>query len=158
LLEFGTVVEVKSNKALARVNILGRVTDFLPILSSANSFKREFTLLRVNQQVAVLDDLLILGSIFNKNCPEPLGASHKEIVIYEDGTIISYDSSKQELFINAVKNINIKAVNLNITASKTSFMGGKISHDNVDISKTHIHPQNAGNHYGGNTFTSPPKV
>ena len=29
MLEFGTIVEIKEGKALARVNILGRVTDFL---------------------------------------------------------------------------------------------------------------------------------
>ena len=111
MLEFGTIVETKSQngKALAKVNILGRVTDWLPILSSANSFKRSFTPARINEQVAVLDDLLILGSIFNKGCSEPAGDNSKEIMEYEDGTLISYDSKNSVLLISAIKDISIKA-------------------------------------------------
>ena len=130
MLEFGTIVETKSQngKALAKVNILGRVTDWLPILSSANSFKRSFTPARINEQVAVLDDLLILGSIFNKACREPAGDNSKEITEFEDGTIISYDSKNSVLLISAVKDISIKAgANINIEAiGNIKLTGAKI--------------------------------
>lgn len=119
MLEFGTIVEIKEGKALARVNILGRVTDFLPILAIANSFKRTFVPLRVDEQVAVLDDLLILGSVFNRGCSEPAGNFTKEMMVFEDGTQISYDTSTRELNITAVNAIvvNCKSATLNATTT-----------------------------------------
>lgn len=119
MLEFGTIVETKveNNKALAKVNILGRVTDWLPILGSANSFKRSFSPARVKEQVAVLDDLLILGSIFYQGCSEPAGNDKKEITEFEDGTTISYDTSSSTLEVLNPKDINILCSNsANITA------------------------------------------
>jgi len=159
MLEFGTIVETKSQngKALAKVNILGRVTNWLPILSSANSFKRSFIPARINEQVAVLDDLLILGSIFNKACSEPAGDNSKEITQFEDGTVISYDSKNSVLLISAVKDMNIKTINLTIEAQKVQYVGcEEISHDGINISKTHKHPQTQGNHFGGGTNTKSP--
>ncbi len=107
MLEFGTVKEVRNDKALAIVNILGRDTDWLPLLSDANSFKKHFIPLRVGQQVCVLDDRLILGGLFYKGCDEPSANNSKEIIEYEDGTKISYDTKSKELSIEAVDKITI---------------------------------------------------
>ena len=72
---FGTIVETKSANglALAKVKIDDRVTDFFPIVSKSNSFKKHYIPVRVGEQVTVFCPFgeanigFILPSIFNKS-------------------------------------------------------------------------------------------
>ena len=116
IVALGTVSESKSVQgiSLARVKIAQRVTDFLPIIQRANSFKRQASPVRVGEQVVVLfpfgegDFGVILGSLFNKGAKEPSTYSDtKEIIEFEDGTIISYDSATSTLELDVAKHINI---------------------------------------------------
>lgn len=126
LVAIGTVTESKSAQglSLARVKILNRVTDFLPVMQSANSFKTHATPIRVGEQVIVLhpfgegDSGVILGSIFNTGKKEPEGYNKsKEMTVYEDGTVISYDAESKVMEINAVGTIQITCQNAHITAT-----------------------------------------
>ena len=106
IVQIGQVSATKNQdgKALARVVVhdVGedkRVTDFLPVLSLANSFFRVFFPIRVGEQVLVISLFgdankgFILRSIFNKSCKEPDGASDTRTVIeFEDGTVVYYDT------------------------------------------------------------------
>ena len=124
---FGTIVETKSVKglALAKVKIDDRVTDFFPIASKSNSFKKHYIPVRVGEQVTVFCPFgeanigFILPSIFNKSSKEPNGASNtREVVTYEDGTTFFYDTKSKELNVNCVGDVKIKAGgNINIEAS-----------------------------------------
>jgi len=134
-LQIGTIKQIDPSKALAKVNLLGRTTDFLPILSIANSFKRKFVPIRVDEQVCVFcpngnsDFGIIIPSIFNKNFKEPNGANeNKEISVYEDGTTVFYDVSTNTLSVDCVGDINIKAGG-NITIKA----GGNIDIDGARI-------------------------
>lgn len=115
---FGTVTETKSadGKALARVKIGDRVSDFLPLMSFSSSFKKHWMPVRTNEQVLVISPFgeansgTIFRSIFNKNAKEPIGANeHTEIIEYEDGTKISYDTKAKLLKLDCVGDIVIKA-------------------------------------------------
>lgn len=127
LCSFGTIVETKSANglALAKVKIDDRVTDFFPIASKSNSFKKHYIPVRVGEQVAVFCPFgeanigFILPSIFNKGSKEPTGASDsREVVTYEDGTTFFYDTKSKELNVNCVGDVKIKAGgNINIEAS-----------------------------------------
>ena len=127
LCSFGTIVETKSANglALAKVKIDDRVTDFFPIASKSNSFKKHYIPARVGEQVTVFCPFgeanigFILPSIFNKSSKEPNGASNtREVVTYEDGTTFFYDTKSKELNINCVGDVKIKAGgNINIEAS-----------------------------------------
>lgn len=127
LCSFGTIVETKSANglALAKVKIDDRVTDFFPIASKSNSFKKHYIPVRVGEQVTVFCPFgeanigFILPSIFNKSSKEPNGASNtREVVTYEDGTTFFYDTKSKELNVNCVGNVKIKAGgNINIEAS-----------------------------------------
>lgn len=130
---FGTVSETKSDAgyALARVKIDDRVTDFFPILSQSNTFKKHFIPIRVGEQVMVICPYgeanigLVLRSVFNKNSKEPEGSSNeREVITYEDGTTIFYDTKLKELNIEAVGMINITCKEATIKA------------DTVDITAT----------------------
>lgn len=125
LIVIGTVTESKSAQglSLARVKVLERVTDFLPVMQISNSFKTHATPIRPGEQVVVLhpfgegDSGVVLGSIFNKGQKEPSGYSAtKEVTEYSDGTLISYDVASKTLEINAVATVNIICKNANITA------------------------------------------
>lgn len=130
---FGTVSETKSDAgyALARVKIDDRVTDFFPILSQSNTFKKHFIPIRVGEQVMVICPYgeanigLVLRSVFNKNSKEPTGSNNeREVITYEDGTTIFYDTKLKELNIEAVGMINITCKEATIKA------------DTVDITST----------------------
>lgn len=127
LITIGTITETKSaeGKALARVNLCGRITDFLPVVSFANSYKRHYIPARIGEQVLVLNPYgepssgLIIPSIFNKGCKESEGASNtKEIFTYEDGVSFSYDSRTSTLKVDSPKQIQILCQNASITAKK----------------------------------------
>ena len=127
LCSFGTIVETKSANglALAKVKIDDRVTDFFPVASKSNSFKKHYIPVRVGEQVTVFCPFgeanigFILPSIFNKGSKEPTGASDtREVVTYEDGTTFFYDTKSKELNVNCVGDVKIKAGgNINIEAS-----------------------------------------
>ena len=127
LCSFGTIVETKSANglALAKVKIDDRVTDFFPVVSKSNSFKKHYIPVRVGEQVTVFCPFgeanigFILPSIFNKSSKEPNGASNtREVVTYEDGTTFFYVTKSKELNVNCVGDVKIKAGgNINIEAS-----------------------------------------
>lgn len=151
LVAIGTITESKSASglALARVNILGRVTDFLPVMQSANSFKTHATPIRPGEQVVVLqpfgsgDSGVILGSLFNKGQKEPAGYSDtKEVMTYSDGTTISYDETSKTLVVDAVNAINISCKNATVVADSikitaiTSHKGDVSIDGNVNVNGT----------------------
>ena len=165
IVSFGTITQTKvaDGKALARVKILDRESDFLPVASISNSFKKHFIPIRVGEQCVVISPFgdasggFILRSIFNKDCKEPSGVNDTtEVIEYEDGTVISYDTASKLLKIVCVENMVIEAKNITIKAENTNFIGGSVTHDGTTIDKTHAHTQTAGNHYGGGATTTPP--
>jgi phage baseplate assembly protein V len=114
IVQIGTVTEVKSANglALARVNLLGRVTDFLPVFLWANDFVKVWMPIRVGQQVAVLSPFgnansgIILPSVYNKSCKEPSGASDGNVVIdFSGGVRIDSDGVNLNIFAPGFLNI-----------------------------------------------------
>ena len=126
----GKICEVKNE--LVRVDYLGTITPFIPYLQFANSYKRSFTPPRVGEQVMLVDfggAKIAIGSFLNSDFNTPSGASTtKEVSQYEDGTIISYDTSSSTLEITNPKvinivvqnDINVTCKNANLTAQKTT--------------------------------------
>lgn len=127
LIAIGTICETQSTegKALARVNVCGRITDFLPVVSFANSYKRHYIPARIGEQVLVFspygeaNEGIILRGIFNQECKESEGANNtKEILTYEDGVSFSYDTETSTLKVDSPKQIQIFCQNASITAQK----------------------------------------
>ncbi len=135
LIQIGTVTEVKSVEglALARVNILGRVTDFLPVFMWANDFVKVWFPIRVGQQVVVLSPFgnansgIILPSIYNKGCKEPNNVDDKKVVVdFANGVRIESDG--ENINVNAPKEINIICANANVKADSV-----KIDSPSIDL-------------------------
>lgn len=127
LIAIGTICETQSaeGKALARVNVCGRITDFLPVMSFANSYKRHFTPARVGEQVLVFNPYgesnggFIVRAIFNKECKESEGGNDKkEVIVYEDDVSFSYDTETSTLNIGTPKQITINCTNATIVAEE----------------------------------------
>ena len=172
LIQFGTITETKiqAGKMLARVKVDDdRVTDFFPVLSKNNSFTKKASPIRVGEQVVVLSPGgvgnvgVILGSIYNTSNKEPEGLNDKrEVVTYEDGTTIFYDSESKTLDINAVGIINIVCKEAKVKADtvyieSTSTHKGDVTIDGKLIVKNKITGQNGitisgGSSSGGATF------
>ncbi|WNL11729.1 phage baseplate assembly protein V [Aliarcobacter cryaerophilus] len=155
IVQIGQISATKNQdgKALARVVVhdVGedkRVTDFLPVISFANSFARVFFPIRAGEQVLVISLFgdankgFILRSIFNKSCKEPDGASEtKTIIEFEDGAILSYDTKSSTLEVLNQKTINVKvgeAVNVEVGKTVVINVGqsAKIVAPTVDIEST----------------------
>lgn len=135
----GTICEVSENKSLVRVEYLGTKTKLIPYVQNANSFKRTFSPPRVGEQ-AIVHQLrdgglkYAVGAIFNQGCREPDGSSQtKEITQYEDGTIISYDTSSSTLEILSPKQINITCDNVNLTAKNVNVTAKNTTVKSPDI-------------------------
>lgn len=145
----GKIIEIETGKSLARVDVLGRITPHLPVLQVANTFKRHWTPLCIDEQVVVIEDSFILRGLFNVNCKEPEGANDTtDIIEYEDGTRIEYDTSAKTMTINAVGTINVNAKIINVVGGAGDMVVSGISLVN------HTHGQNNGSHYGGGVNTS----
>ena len=126
----GKICEVKND--LVRVDYLGAITPLIPYMQFANSYKRSFTPPRVDEQVMLVDfggAKIAIGSFLNASFSAPSGASTtKEVSQYEDGTMISYDTSSSTLEITNPKvinivvqnDINVTCKNANLTAQNTT--------------------------------------
>ena len=101
VVNFGTIDDTKANegKALARVKVGDRVTDFLPVLSIANSFVRVWIPPRVGEQVVVISPFgdassgFVIPAIFNKGCKEPNGANSGNAIVEVGANRVELDSS-----------------------------------------------------------------
>ena len=130
LIQFGTIsdTKVEQGKLLAKVKVdEDRETDFFPVASFSNSYKRKASPVRVGEQVVVFCPSgeanvgVVFRSIFNVDCKEPEGLSDTlEKVIYEDGTSFSYDTKSKELLVQSVGTVKLICVNAVITAENTT--------------------------------------
>ena len=138
IIQVGTVVEIDKSKALARVNILGRVTDFLPVKMIGNSFVKVFIPIRVNEQVLVVSPFgnansgFIIPSIFNKNCEEPSDSNPDKAIIEFSGGV-RIDSDGKTVNVTAPVNVNVTAATATITAANTIITSETANNGNVTI-------------------------
>ncbi len=149
LIQIGTIVNVDpENRALVRVELFERVTDWIPYKMVSNSHIRLWIPPRVGEQVIVLspfgegDDGIVLGGIYNIDQKEPAGSNdHTSIVVFEDGTSITYDTTAKALTINASGSVAVTAPsgmsitadvtitgNLNVSGTITDEKGSLTSH------------------------------
>ena len=120
LIQIGTVVETKSDEglALARVDIDGRVTDFLPVLMVNNDFVKVWVPVRVKEQVTVLSPFgnadfgVILPAIYNKENKEPAGANSNNVIVEIDTVRIETDGAMVDISAPVSVNLNTPVVNM----------------------------------------------
>ena len=113
VINYGTIDATKAGegKALARVKIGDRVTDFLPVKMIANSFAKVWIPPRVGEQVVVISPLgdpssgFIVPSIYNIDCREPDGANAENVII-EIGEN-RFEVDRESVYIKAPEKITL---------------------------------------------------
>lgn len=149
IMQVGTVVETKSSEglALARVNILGRVTDFFPVMMINNSFIKVWLPVQVNEQVLVVSPFgeansgFIIPGIYNKQNKEPDGGTDKNAIVeiggvrFEcDGEVVKVDAKSfklnAETFTVDSKNFKLDdGGNVTIAGKITDTLGNLTGHE-----------------------------
>lgn len=145
LVNVGTITQTKSSdgKALVKVKIIDRQTDFLPLVSFSNSFKKHFIPARVGEQVVVFCPFgeanggFVLRSIFNTKAKEPNGSNdHTEVIEYEDGTRITYDTQAHELKIDVLQTVNIICKTAFVVADTVDITADTTNNGKVKVNGT----------------------
>lgn len=170
-IQYGTITEFRylplgSGKKLeVKVSVDNRVTNWLPIRTQASSFLTVHTPVRINDQVIVFnpfgnnEDGFVDRNLTYKEMPLPKSADENTYIsVHEDGTEFTHNTKTKKINLTTPCDLDLDVNILTIKAKHTKFVGGQISHDGIDISKAHNHPQNAGNHFGGGTDTSVPNA
>lgn len=169
MIQYGLITEFRyttlgSGKKLeVKVSVDDRVTNWLPVKTQASSFLTVHTPIRIGDQVIVFnpfgnnEDGFVDRNLTYKNISLPQEADENTYIsLFEDGTVFTHNTKTKKIDLKTTCDLTLDVNILTIKAKHTKFVGGMISHDGVDISKTHNHPQNSGNHYGGGTNTSAP--
>jgi len=104
-----------------------------PVLSFANSFKKHWIPIRADEQVLVVFPFgnankgYIFRGIFWKELKEPDGADSKtEIIEYEDGARLTYNTETSTLKVVGVKIVEIESADSITLKSKKILLDGEV--------------------------------
>ncbi|PAF46295.1 hypothetical protein BKH41_09310 [Helicobacter sp. 12S02232-10] len=129
------ITEVRGNQV--KVNIMGAVSDFISYFGVFNAFKSHFIPPQIGEIAIIIhfkesDLFLCMGSVPSPdfNLPE-----HKEMIRYQDGTTLSYDTQSHTLEINSKANITIHCKNASIQSDEVHIecKNAKIKADAIDL-------------------------
>lgn len=117
LIQLGTIVGVDTaNRALVRVQIDDRVTDWIPYAMKASKHIKIWIPPQIGEQVEVHspygegDDGVAHGSIYNKECKEPTGAnSHTSIIEWSNGARVEVDTQASTMKLENPGDITLKS-------------------------------------------------
>ncbi len=144
LIQLGTIVGVDTaNRALVRVQIDDRVTDWIPYSMKASSHIKIWMPPQIGEQVEVHspygegDDGVAYGSIYNKECKEPTGANgFTTIIEWSNWARIEVDTQA-----NTMKLINPSEVTINapmVHMSGDLSVAGTITDEKGSLT-SHVH-------------------
>jgi phage baseplate assembly protein V len=104
-----------------------------PVISFANSFKKHWVPIRANEQVLVVFPFgnankgYIFRGIFWTELKEPAGANNKtEIIEYEDGARLTYNTETSALNVIGVKVVEIESADSIVLKSKKIVLDGEV--------------------------------
>ncbi len=140
IVQIGTVVETKASegKALARVSVGGRVTDFLPVLMINSDFVKVWVPVKVKEQVTLLcpfgnaDFGVILPAIYHKASQEPSGANESNVIVEIGGVRIETDGQGAKISAPVSVDLDTPVVNMSgdlaVSGSITDARGDLTGH------------------------------
>ena len=137
LIRTGTIVESRAvnGKMMARVDVHGRVTDWMPVIGISNAFMKIYIPILVGEQVTVLcefgeaDNGIILRSLFSQDSAEPTGMNATTAsILFHDGAKAQYDSSTGRMDVEAIGSIHMTAPHVELVCD-TAHMTGTLEID-----------------------------
>lgn len=108
------------------------------------------------------NEVALVFNLSNGNNQDVAMALQKEIELQAGDVIVTDDKSfmhfqfKHGGIVLKTEKLLFAVTEFEVEADEINFNGCTISNDGVPIDKTHTHPQNAGDHFGGGVSTSPP--
>ncbi len=144
LIQYGTIVAIDaSGKALVRVVIDDRVTDWLPYKMKASKHIKIWIPPQIGEQVEVhspygeADSGTVEGSIYNKECKEPAGANaHTTIIEWSNGARVAVDTEANTMDIVNPGEVSITAPTVNINGDLN--VSGTITDEKGSLT-SHVH-------------------
>lgn len=147
IIQLGTIVGVDTaNRALVRVQIDDRVTDWIPYAMKASKYIKIWIPPQIGEQVEVHspygegDDGVAHGSIYNKECKEPTGANgFTTIVEWSNGARVEVDTQANTMKLKNPGEVMIDAPivhlsgNLIVDGTITDEKGSLTSHNHTSV-------------------------
>lgn len=142
LIRIGTIRQHKSKegKLLARVDVHGRLTDWLPVKGLSNSFVKIYFPLREGEQVEVhsefgeADSGVIHRSIYSKESAEPEGADNDTAIIaFHDGATFKYNTQTGLLTMEAIGEAKIIAPHIELVCESLHTTGDVDIDGSLDV-------------------------
>lgn len=130
LAAYGTIAAVDHDRGVVRVNIAGRLTDWLPTPTAIGQNFLAWTPLRVGTQVLVVSPSgnpangVIVQVLYSANLSAPVQDEHRDQIRWNDGTVIEYDSKKSRLMIDCVGHVEIRGRTVTIHADERLWIDG----------------------------------
>lgn len=158
IIQLGTIVGVDTaNRALVRVQIDDRVTDWIPYAMKASKHIKIWIPPQIGEQVEVHspygegDDGVAHGSIYNKDCKEPMGADgFTTIIEWSNSARIEVDTQANTMKLKNVGEVMIDAPVVHMSGNL--IVDGTITDAKGNLT-THTHPGVMSG--GSNTWVRP---
>lgn len=126
LASYGTIAAVDHAKGLVRVDVNGRMSGWLPQPQSIGNNYRAFSPLRIGQQVVLAcpsgdpANGVIVQSLNSDALPPPGDAGDVDRMVFNDGTVIGYDSGAKDFTIdvNPAGSANVRVGQASVVTTK----------------------------------------
>ncbi len=164
LFAIGTIADIDHDKSLLRVSLGEITTDWLPFPAEIGRNFIRWRPLREDTQVVLAcpagdpSQGLIVQMVHHDKQPAPSDNPDLDVIVFDDGTTMTYDSSASALKLSGAGNISINskadiaitsAGTLSLAASAITIAGpvqqtgGDITSDGISA-QTHTHPTPVG--------------
>ncbi len=123
ILCIGEISETDHALGRCKVAIGGMVTNWLSVPQNIGRNYTQNNPVRIGSQVLLasvsgeLSQAIIIAMLPSEELPPPSSEPHIDIIQFNDGTVLSYNSDSNQLDINAVNKINISCKNALVTAT-----------------------------------------
>lgn len=167
LIRVGVIDELDEANARVKVKVAGLLTDWIPWGTSRAGSTRFVSMPSLGEQVVLFSPYgdtsqgVVGFSLYQDQHPAPSNSKHAEVTVYPDGSVIEYNSETNTLTvtvsgsgnvilncktatINAESNVLVNTPEAEFSGHVTiknglAIEGGTVTHDGVNISKTHTH-------------------
>jgi len=154
----GTIAEVDHARARVRVDVNGRLTDWLRWPADLGRNYIRWRPLRPGQQVMLaapggdIANALITQILYSDALPAPSSDPDLDLIRWEDGTAVSYHRTTRTLRVTGPTTIHLQAETIEIDG-RVVITGAGVTHNGRDIGDDHQHTAVRS----GPSLTGPPR-
>ena len=153
MIRMGTIDQVDFARHRVRVKCGDILTDWIPAPADIGHNYRRWLPVRTGTQVVLaspageLAQARIVSHLYTEALAAPSAEKQLDMIAFNDGTRIHYDSKARALSIKVTGSVAVSAPHISIDGEAGDIMVNGISLVN------HVHPQNNGNDTGGGVDT-----